>query len=91
MFLRSCVTQALNRGDVPARPSLHAFGGIPRENKNLIFFVFKMSFKQTASLFQRIYNETGRYTFQRTFSKVNGKEMNTALTAASGDQWKRIR
>ena len=43
------------------------------------------------SLFQRIYNETGRYTFQRTFSKVNGKEMNTALTAASGDQWKRIR
>ena len=28
---------------------------------------------------------------QKSFRKINGKEMNTALTAASGEQWKRIR
>nr|CAB3235838.1 cytochrome P450 CYP3-like member 3 [Phallusia mammillata] len=28
---------------------------------------------------------------QRSFSKVNGKEMNQALTSAEGDHWKRIR
>ena len=25
------------------------------------------------------------------FNKINGKELNTMLTMASGDQWKRIR
>ena len=28
---------------------------------------------------------------QKSFRKLNGKEMNTSLTAASGEQWKRIR
>ena len=49
-YLRSCVTQALNRGDGP-RHSLHVSAQYREYNENLVFFLIKNLIRSSSSIY----------------------------------------
>lgn len=62
------------------------------ENNTLCFYTVYFSCISSVCYFSKTVTwHVKQYYFQRNFSKMNGKDLNTMMTVATGDQWKRIR